>query len=47
MRQRIATKLRESRIHRKGEVEFGIDQRAVQIKDQRADFGKAGDEVPQ
>jgi hypothetical protein len=46
VRQRRAAELRERRVDRKGQVEFGIDQRAVQIKDQRANFGKTADGVP-
>ena len=46
VRQRISAQFRQGRVDRKGQVEFGIDQRAVQIEDQRADFGEAGDLVP-
>ena len=46
VRQRIAAQFREGGVDRKGQVEFGIDQRAVQIEDQGADFGETGDGVP-
>ncbi len=46
VRQRIAAQFGEGGVDRKGQVEFGIDQRAVQIEDQRADFGETGDGVP-
>jgi hypothetical protein len=47
MRQRIPAHFRERSVDGKGQIELRIDERAVQIKDQNADFGKAGDEVPQ
>ncbi len=47
VRQRLAPKLRKSRVDRKGQVELGIDQRAVQIENQCANFREAGDLVPQ
>src|SRR5579863_5507508 len=47
VRQGISSHIGEGGVDRKGQVEFGIDQRAVQIEDQRADFGETGDGVPQ
>jgi len=38
VRQRITSEFGERGIDGKGQVEFGINQRAVQVKDQRADF---------
>jgi hypothetical protein len=46
VRQRISAQLRERGVHGKSQIEFGIDQRAVQIEDQRAYFGETGDGVP-
>ena len=38
--QRRSPQFRERGVHAQGQVELGIDQRAVQIEDQRAHFGK-------
>ena len=46
VRQRISAQFRKGCVDGKGQIEFGIDQRAVQIEDQRADFGETGDGVP-
>ena len=46
VRQRASAHFPERRVHRKGQVEFGINQRAVQIEDQRAHIGKIGDFFP-
>ncbi len=42
VRKRISAQLRKGGVNGEGQVEFGIDQRAVQVEDQGADFGEAG-----
>ena len=46
VRQRVSAKFRKRGVDGKGQIEFGIDQRAVQVEDQRAYFGETGDGVP-
>ena len=46
VRQRVAAEFLESCVDRQGQVELGINQRAVQIEDQRAHFGKTGQWFP-
>ena len=46
VRQRISAEFGKCCIDRKGQIQLGIDERAVQIEDQRAYFRETGDVVP-